>query len=544
MFKGSQHLRATPQTEQAHVLQAPNHGGGFSFVVTPWQQLHRFLILGSSGGTYYVKEAKLTRDNARCLDTCLAEDPARVVREIVGVSEAGRAPKQDPAIFALALCAASKNEIAAKDALSALPRICRTGMHLFQFIAEVKGLRGFGPALRKAIGRWYSEKTPDQMAYQCLKYAQREGWSHRDIFRLAHVDFFNSAHEALARYIVADDDGLGERTFTRKRGGEAKYEAVDPAKLPRIIEGKRLISGEKSTTRVAHLIKEYKLPRELVPTEHLNSPEVWAALLEDMPPEAMLRNLGKMTAIGLVAPLSDAANKVRAMLGDVERIKKARLHPLKILVALRTYQQGHGDKGSLTWSAVPVVCSALDSAFYLAFQAVEPTGKAHLLCLDVSGSMSGQSVAGLSGMSAREASSALVMLTLRTEQNSHAMAFSGGFIPLNIHDRMNLAAVMRSTDSLPFDSTDCSLPMRWAQQNKVPVDVFVVYTDSETNSSQGHPHIALENYRQKMGRPAKLVVCAMAATECTIANPKDAGMMDVVGFDTAAPAVISDFVRG
>ncbi len=34
----------------------------------------------------------------------------------------------------------------------------------------------------------------------------------------------------------------------------------------------------------------------------------------------------------------------------------------------------------------------------------------------------------------------------------------------------------------------------------------------------------------------------MTATECSIADPEDAGMLDVVGFDTAAPNVIHDFL--
>lgn len=40
--------------------------------------------------------------------------------------------------------------------------------------------------------------------------------------------------------------------------------------------------------------------REHVPTDLLDSQEVWAALLDDMPMTAMIRNLGKMASIGLL----------------------------------------------------------------------------------------------------------------------------------------------------------------------------------------------------------------------------------------------------
>jgi hypothetical protein len=48
---------------------------------------------------------------------------------------------------------------------------------------------------------------------------------------------------------------------------------------------------------------------------------------------------------------------------------------------------------------------------------------------------------------------------------------------------------------------------------------------------------ALRQYREATGIPAKLVVVAMASNGFSIADPNDAGMLDVVGFDAAgAPA--------
>jgi len=69
----------------------------------------------------------------------------------------------------------------------------------------------------------------------------------------------------------------------------------------------------------------------------------------------------------------------------------------------------------------------------------------------------------------------------------------------------------------------------------------VVYTDSETWYGQIHPVQALQQYRQKMGIPAKLIVQAFVANRFSIADPKDAGMLDVIGFDTAVPTLIRDF---
>jgi 60 kDa SS-A/Ro ribonucleoprotein len=40
------------------------------------------------------------------------------------------------------------------------------------------------------------------------------------------------------------------------------------------------------------------------------------------------------------------------------------------------------------------------------------------------------------------------------------------------------------------------------------------------------------------------VVVGMTATEFSIADPSDPGMLDVAGFDAAVPSLVSQFARG
>ena len=104
-----------------------------------------------------------------------------------------------------------------------------------------------------------------------------------------------------------------------------------------------------------------------------------------------------------------------------------------------------------------------------------------------------------------------------------------------------LDTVVKQTSRLPFGGTDCALPMVEALKHRWEIDVFVIYTDSETWAGRVHPVQALRKYREKMGIPAKLVVVGMASNGFSIADPEDAGMLDVVGFDTATPGLIADF---
>ncbi len=522
--------KSTPQSQPIpgrEREQVHNDAGGYVFPVTDWTRLDRFLILGSENGTYYASEQRLTRENAAAVQRCIAADGIRTVRRIVEVSDAGCAPRNDPAIFALAMAAKLGDEPARRAALEALPRVCRTGTHLFAFAEAVEAFGGWGRGTRRAVAAWYN-RTPTEVAHQVVKYAQRNGWTHRDLLRLTHATPATAEHAALFAYAV-----------------KGTRDAVEPRYA---YAGMLAAVAELATTTdvkaAAALIADHRLPREVVPTELLTSPLVWEALLREMPLTAMVRNLATMTRVGLIAPGSEASRRVVAMLGDGERLRKARLHPIAVLMALRTYASGRGLRGKGTWQPVQQVVDALDGAFYASFGAVEPSGKRLVLALDVSGSMAIGHVGGVVGLSPREAAAALALVTAATERDYTIVAFADKMVPVGISPRQRLGDAVKAVSGLPFGGTDCALPMLWALEKGVKADAFVVLTDSETWFGQIHPVQALQQYRQRTGIKAKLVVTAMTSTGYSIADPNDGGMLDIVGMDAATPALIADFARG
>ena len=538
-------LKATPQSQPIPgTSQVRNDNAGYVWAVDDWTRLDRFLILGSEGGSYYASEQKLTQASAEAVLRCIAADGARVVARIVAVSYEGRAPKNDPALFALALAAKLGDEPTRRAAHAALPRVARIGTHLFHFAEYVKATGGWGRGTMRAFACWYNDMDASRLAVQAVKYQSRDGWSHRDVLRKAHPVASSAQHQAIFNWMVKGWDSVGE--------------APHPDRVLATIwafERAKRMKDRADIAALCALVADYGLPHECVRTEMKRHPQVWEALLPQMGLQAMLRNLGKMTEVGLLSSMSrsNAERFVASRLADREALRKARVHPLALLVALNTYAQGHGEKGKLTWSARQTIVDALDAAFYLAFKALAPTGARTLLALDVSGSMSGPAIAGMPGISPRVGSAAMALVTAAVEPHHEIVAFTAGthrsmhpgypvgISPLGISARMRLDDVVKKTDGLPFGGTDCALPMRWAAENKVPVDIFCVYTDSETWAGDIHPTQALAAYRQKMGIGAKLVVIGMASNGFTIADPNDAGMLDVVGFDTATPSVIADF---
>jgi 60 kDa SS-A/Ro ribonucleoprotein len=134
---------------------------------------------------------------------------------------------------------------------------------------------------------------------------------------------------------------------------------------------------------------------------------------------------------------------------------------------------------------VPTVVDELDEAFYTAYQNVDPTGKRFLVWVEVSGSME-ISALGLP-LSACEIATAMAMVTVSVEPEVMTMAFADAFRKLLLSRRMWLDDALKHTRRQNFGGTDCALPMSYALKNRIPVDVFVVYTDSETWFGNQHP---------------------------------------------------------
>ncbi len=503
-----------------------NHAGGASFRLDRWGQLQRFLVLGTDRPTYYATAAALTRTAARAVQQCLAVDGVRTVREIVAVSAAGRAPKNDPALFALALAATRGDAATVAAAYAALPEVARIGTHLFQFVDAIDALGSWNAAAKRGIAAWYQGRSPESLAFQLLKYRAREGWSHRDVLRLAHVTPANAEQSALFRYVARGERTPGIALPTLVDDVEALHAAATPA------------------AACAVLARNPRLTWEMMPTELQRHAAVWETLLPNLGYTALLRRLGQLSAIGLVTSGSAAEALVATRLADVDALRTARVHPITVLSAWRQYGLGAGLAGSLQWEPAPAVLAALEAAFYACFRGLPATGQRFVVGVDCSGSMWGSTVSGLPNLTAAEAAAVLAMVLCAREPGSWLGCFDTRMRDLPIAPGMRLEQVLAVMQGTGWGGTDCAQPIRHAlQEGMADVDAFVVITDNETWAGDMHPTEALARYRRHYERPSRLVVCATTATEFSIADPRDAGMLDIAGFDAAAPELIQRFGR-
>lgn len=510
--------------------EVKNNAGGFVFEVSDKDRLERFLILGTDGGTFYVKEPQHTRDNADFLIKLIEKDETLVRETAVDVSVKGRAYKNNAAIFTVAaLMVFGKDKAAAVQAVNS---VCRTATHMYTYAQYIENLGGWGKAKRRSVATWLESKDAVGLSYQAIKYRQRNGWTLRDLMRLSHP---TGVDPRVADFILGKDS--------------------DTSGLE-LIDGFRALQAAKDEkAALAVLDKNQRLPWEALPTDLHKSAAVWKKLFYNgqLNGQAQVRNITRLARLGAFDDMQFAADFAKALTSK-EMLTMTRLHPVNLLLASVTYAEGQlqhdndywGYSYYMTrkkdWKNNSVITDALNDAFHLSFKTIKPAGKRTMLGIDVSGSMSTAAM-GID-LSCAQVSAAIAMTVARTEPAHEIRGFSTQLVDLGISANTSLSEAMRKVQRHNFGGTDCSQPMLWALQNNVAVDTFVVITDNQTWAGRVKPFDALKRYRDKMGIDARLAVLGVASTNFTIADPRDRGMMDFVGFDSGAPAALADFSAG
>ncbi len=264
----------------------------------------------------------------------------------------------------------------------------------------------------------------------------------RDVLRLSHPVPDSDSHRAAFAWATGKLETLG-------------HELVPP---PQVLAD-HIAMNKSSDAPIQRALwgVKHNLPREALPTEALNTPEVQRALLPSMPIHALLRNLGNLTASGVLTNGADEVQVAAATLRSKNTIMRGRVHPFVILLASLVYKQGHGVRGSKTSTPVPAVLGALEDAYDLAFDSVTPTGKRILVAIDVSRSMT-ETCMG-TPVPANLAASAMALTMARAEPNAVVVKF-------DTEVRQQVAITKRtsilSLEAHAGNGTDLGAPLRWA----------------------------------------------------------------------------------
>lgn len=505
-----------------------NHTGGFVFEIEAVDVFERFVLLGITG-TMYQTSSQQFREMSPLVRKFMDEHAEESLAIIIDASENNRAISLSPVLYTFAyLCKKGKREIR-QAAFSALERVVRTPTQLFEWVEYCQGFGGWSSGMRKAVNRWYANKSMHNLAYQLLKYRQRNGWTNVDVWNLSHIFSF------LKKQNAKDKIALLQYVYNG-------YDANDTEDFPRIVEGYEKMKQVSTSDEAAQLVSEYRLVRELVPTQWLNDGKVWEALLESMPLTAIIRNLGTMTRLGVFDVFDSAGNldRVEKLLLDKEILKKSRIHPYVLLKALLTYTSGGGYRTS--WTPIPRISSVLNRALELSFDTIETTGKNFLVACDASGSMTwSENIDGVSVEPVKIAT-VLGLAAIKAEKNSYMITYDSSVKHPHIKKTDGFEEAVTKVLRSGGGSTNPSAVFQYALNEIHNVGVFVLITDNEVNSGE-HAYELFKQYQKKYNPDAKMIVIGLTVTDFSLGDPNDASVLNIAGFNSSVPRLISEFAK-
>jgi 60 kDa SS-A/Ro ribonucleoprotein len=254
-----------------------------------------------------------------------------------------------------------------------------------------------------------------------------------------------------------------------------------------------------------------------------------------MGPTAVLRNLNKLTQLGLLCSEGSAngvtaeAAGVLAMLSDCSRLEKARVHPLDLLVAMDTYAKGHGEKGSLEWDPEKPIVAALEAAFYALTKHISTSYSPSALRVCVGIDLRASMLAQVGSTTARKAAAATAMVWRALQPAWPIFLFGeSGTCPLPISADSSLSDVLARMESTPPAPADPASLLSSAADENEQYDAFVVFTARGVYHGDEPLADHLSVYRQLAGKPeAMLISVTMSPSGTAIFDTKEAGMVDL-----------------
>ncbi len=514
----------TPQTQPIpgrETEMVPGRSGGWMFKADIWNVLRRCLLIGTAQNTYYAGKHELTIEFVEILKQAIALNPNQVATEILYASD-GRAINNSAPLFALVLLSMDNSQEAKQAFGEIFLQVVRTGSHFYEWLGYTKAMRGFGKIVREAGKAWFSRDNVQELAYQLLKYQQRQGFSHRDALRLFHVKPITETHNQLFKWVMHGWDKLPSKIPAEPLAQIWWYEWL-----------------KRHPEKTHEAIAKGRLTHEMAAPVGKMDQKAWQLLFNEMPIGAMLRNLGSLTQLEVLTTHHQSnLKRIAKLLNSREHLQKGRIHPIDILKAIKTYQSG-GELGrsKKTWQPIRQIIDILEKALELAFDVLPPTGKTFLHAVDISGSMSFNTVSSI-GLTCCEIATVMALATAKAEKNYVIRGFATDFRDLKITAQDSFSQAIAKASNQNFGGTDASVAYDWAIKTKFKADLFCFWTDCESWAGKKHPSQALAEYRHKINPHAKAIYIALAPYNISLVDPKDPKSWDIAGFDPGTPRLI------
>lgn len=530
--------KETPQNKPVPFRKMiQNNAGGYVFEADTWLFLNRCLILGTSKNSYYQTKFQLTEEFVNVVLAAAKQDAKRTAQAIVEASD-GKSFNNSAPLLALALLSTSENFEAKTEFRNIFLKVVRTASHFYEWMQYSDQVRGRGRLVKDMRKLFFTERQPEAVAYQLLKYNQRFGFSARDALRLARVKPETDVLSQVNNYFVKGWDKLPDFPEAKPLQQIWWYE-----KFKTLPAADKISNVEQSVE--LECIANGGLTQEMATKIRPISGRSWKQLAKQMPIGALIRHLGALTSREVIsANDTKFVDEIETKLTNPEYMRKARIHPIDVMKALKIYKQGGaGGKSDNRFSPVPRVVDILSDMVEKSFNYLEPTGLRYGVFLDVSGSMTVPAT-GAEMFSCVEIGAILTMSIVKAEKNYRAFAFSDSVREMNFAKNIGFMNGVEMINRIPSGGTNVSLVYQTLLEHNVDVDVVVCFTDNESWIGRIHPFQALEQYRKKVGHPVRVVYCTLQTNKAVLTAPEDKDALDICGAHSDIPRMIQEFAQG
>ena len=323
--------------------------------------------------------------------------------------------KKEYLLYILALCCSIRirtNECKdfREDCFKITLDICKHSYDLFTFVDLYEKIHkkkynstGWHSSMKTMISKWYNNKTIYELISEITNNNVYNNWSHKDIIKLAHVKIKDNDKNKLIKYIVQDFKSIDKNLFT-------------------YLYAYQHLKYIKTENEVIQYILDYNFTRDQIPSYWLNNHSIWRTLLNNMSTITLLKNLNKMTLIGLFYNNPDIINIVLHKLNESNDI-----NPFQYLITLKLYKL-------LNKQMIPTILNTLDNLLqksiinnnYNLYQ------KKILIGVDISYNMLNTTVNGIKYLSCIELSCLLSIIFTYINKNTNIIKITDTFSDVNL----------------------------------------------------------------------------------------------------------------